>query len=126
MDLSIKLNLLKLEKAAVVSLQGKTKKVKCIVIPVEENDIYVSQDENTGAAKSAYLDLIAWESREPKFGDTHYVRQSFSETFTQAMGKDALQERPILGNARELKRKNTNAIGTVDAPPVEVADDLPF
>lgn len=53
MNLTGSVNLLKLEKAGIATIKNK----KCVVIPIEENDLYVSMDENL-KAKAVYLNLI--------------------------------------------------------------------
>lgn len=40
MNLTGSVNLLKLEKAGIATTKNK----KCVVIPIEENDLYVSMD----------------------------------------------------------------------------------
>lgn len=60
MNLQGSIDLLKLEKAGIATIKNK----KCIVIPIEENDLYVSMDENL-KAKSVYLGLNINERREP-------------------------------------------------------------
>mgnify|MGYP006932732489 CR=1 FL=1 len=58
MNLTGNVNLLKLEKAGIATIKNK----KCVVIPIEENDLYVSMDENL-KAKAVYLNVNINESR---------------------------------------------------------------
>ena len=51
-NLNIDIDLLKFANASVLSIQGQKQVKKCVVIPVEDNDIYVSADEQTGRAKA--------------------------------------------------------------------------
>lgn len=53
MNLTGSIDLLKLEKVGIATIKNK----KCVVIPIEENDLYVSMDENL-KAKAVYLKLI--------------------------------------------------------------------
>ena len=77
--------MLKLEKAGIATIKNK----KCIVIPIEENDLYVSMDENL-KAKSVYLGLNINERREPsQFGKTHYCKQSLSRQYRDANKTEA-------------------------------------
>ena len=117
------IDLLKLQRTGIATIRG----VKCRCIPIRENDIYVSVDENL-KAKSAYLGLSIFERREVgKYGDTHNVRQSFSKDFREAAGKDELDRRPYLGNMKPLIIENKNGAGSVDAPTTNTEeDDLPF
>lgn len=117
------IDLLRLQRTGIATIRG----VKCLCIPIQENDIYVSVDENL-KAKSAYLGLSIFERREVgKNGDTHNVRQSFSKEFREAAGKDELDRRPYLGNMKPLIVESRNASATVSAPEaVAEEDDLPF
>lgn len=121
-SLNIKVNLMKLSRSGVVTIKG----LRCLVVPVEENDIYVSADES-GKAKSAYINLTAWVNSNGKsqYGDTHHVSQSFSEEF-KASHTEYCQNSPILGNAKPVG--SMNAASTVNAPSVPVEDEegLPF
>lgn len=126
-NLNIDIDLLKLANTGVVTLEGKSGKKKCIVIPIEDNDIFVSADEQ-GRAKAAYMHLTAWKSREERYGQTHYVKQSFSKEFREAHAD--MEKSPILGNGSPVQTKDNNAAQTVAAPEVAVSvnndDDLPF
>ena len=71
MNLTGSVNLLKLEKAGIATIKNK----KCVVIPIEENDLYVIMDENQ-KAKAVYLNVNINERREPsQYGNTHYCKQ---------------------------------------------------
>ena len=77
MNLTGSIDLLKLEKTGIATIKNK----KCVIIPIEENDLYVSMDENL-KAKSVYLGLNVNERREPsQFGKTHYCKQSLSKQY---------------------------------------------
>lgn len=67
MNLTGSVNLLKLEKVGIATIKNK----KCVVIPIEENDLYVSMDENL-KAKAVYLNVNINERREPsQYGNTY-------------------------------------------------------
>ena len=51
MNYNVKIDLKKLEKVAVMNIQGKNGLIKCVVIPVEENNIFVSEKANGGSWK---------------------------------------------------------------------------
>ena len=73
MNLQGSIDLLKLELAGIATIKGK----KCLVIPIQENDIYINMNEDL-KAKAAYLRLSIFERREvSRYGKTHYVKQSF-------------------------------------------------
>ncbi len=100
-NLSIDINLLKLDKAAVVELKNKNgENVKCVALPIEGNDLYASVNQTTGQP-SVYLSLAAWENREKgKYGDTHYIKQSHSKQWREAH-PDA--QTPIIGNGKIIQ-----------------------
>lgn len=125
MNLNIDLNLLKLEKACILSVQGKFETKKGVFIPIEDNDIYVSVEGDK--PKAAYLSVTAWESREEKFGQTHYVKQSFSKQFRESVGEETIKTKPIIGNGKAIVVKEVNT--DYKAPEIEAdpfTDNLPF
>ena len=85
MNLTGNVNLLKLEKAGIATIKNK----KCVVIPIEENDLYVSMDENL-KAKAVYLNVNINERREPsQYGNTHYCKQYLSKQYKDANKAEA-------------------------------------
>ncbi len=125
MNLQGSIDLLKLDLAGIATIKGK----KCLILPILENDIYISIDENL-KPKAAYLSVNIYERREPgKFGDTHNVKQSFSKEFREKIGREVMDKKPYLGNMKPMEVKN-NAVGTVSAakvPDDDIEDDgLPF
>lgn len=66
-NFGIKLNALKYKNAGVASLKGSTATKKCLVIPIEDNNLFVSVNTD-GTPKAVYLDLSAFALREPKYG----------------------------------------------------------
>lgn len=125
-SLNIDINLLKLSRVGVASIHG----VRCVVIPCEENDIYVSQDNQTGKAKSAHLHITAWENKNgmSQYGDTHYIKPSYSKEFRAAHSK-VNQNTPIIGNGKPIQSQGS-AINDVVAPTIDNNidnnEDLPF
>lgn len=125
-SMNIDINLLKLSRAGVASIHG----IKCVVIPCEENDIFVSQDEQTGKAKGAHLHLTAWTNKNgvSQYGDTHYIKPSYSKEF-RAVNEEASKNAPIIGNAKPVQSQ-ASATSTVAAPNIDGSldnnDDLPF
>ena len=113
------IDLLRLQRTGIATIRG----VKCLCIPIQENDIYVGMGENLKAT-SAYLGLSIFERKEVgKYGDTHNVKQSFSKEFRDAMGKEEIDKRPYLGNMKPLFSTNV-IINAPETAPEE--DDLPF
>jgi hypothetical protein len=126
MNLQGRIDLLKLEKAGIATIKNK----KCIVIPIEENDLYVSMDENL-KAKSVYLGLNINERREPsQFGKTHYCKQSLSRQYRDANKTEAESKSKVyLGDFKPYEFEgSSNAVAAVEAPNAQIDDDdqLPF
>lgn len=123
-NLTGSIDLLKLERAGIATIKG----LKCLVIPIQENDIYISADENL-KPKSAYLGLSIFARKEAsQYGKTHYVKQSFSKEYREAYPQH-VQDKPFLGDMKPFVFENKNAVETVDAPTVSTdseQDDLPW
>ena len=125
MNLNIDINLLAFDGAAVVSIKGKTATKKWVVIPVEDNDIYLSADDQ-GRAKAAYLHLTAWERREPgQYGDTHNVKQSFSKPYRERVGEEVIKQKPFVGNGKPAQLPPPTEVKAAEMT-VNETEDLPF
>ncbi len=128
-NFNAKLNLMKLSRAGIMRIKGKGEILRCLVIPIEENHLFVSTDEHTNRPKAAYLDVTAWELRNPKYDETHLIKQSLSKDAREAMSDEQCKNIPILGSLKpfEAKLAENNAM-TCDAPFAQVSDedDLPF
>ena len=126
-SLNLDINLMKLSRVGVVSIHG----VKCVVIPVVENDIFISTDAATGKAKSAHLHLTAWEHKNgpSQYGDTHMLKLNTSEEYRAAHTEEELKSMPILGGGKPIKTGGNQA-ETVTVAPIDnslnSSDDLPF
>lgn len=127
-NFNAKLNLMKLSRAGIMQIQGRGEVLRCLVIPVEENHLFVSTDENN-RPKAAYLDLSAWEMQNPKYEETHFIKQSLPKEVREQMTEEQKKSQPILGGMKpiEIKPLENNA-GTCDAPFAQVSDmdGLPF
>lgn len=126
MNLQGSIDLLKLEKAGIATIKNK----KCIVIPIEENDLYVSMNENL-KAKSVYLGLNINERREPsQFGKTHYCKQSLSRQYRDANKTEAESKSKVyLGDFKPYEFEgSSNAVAAMEDPNAQIDDDdqLPF
>ena len=88
-----KLNLAAL-KHVKMEMPGESGKVKGLFIPISANQLFEGKD---GAV---YLDLIAFEMKEPKDTATHIIKQSFSKDVRDKMTEDEKKALPILGNAK--------------------------
>lgn len=126
-NFGIKLNALKYKNAGVASLKGSTATKKCLVIPIEDNNLFVSANAD-GTPKAVYLDLRAFALRESKYDQTHLVKQSLPKEVREKMSKEELDAMPILGGMKAFESVSNNAADACNAPMVGVGsvDDLPF
>lgn len=68
MNYSGKLNLLKFRNSCIVTVKGNSSTKRGIFIPIDDNNLFISADENL-KAKGAYVDFNAWENQQPgKYG----------------------------------------------------------
>lgn len=95
MNYTVKIDLKKLEKVAVMDIKGKNgQPTKCVVIPVKENNIYVSDKANGGI----YLDLKGIEAREMKFGQSHFLKRTVGREAYSQMTEEEKRNMPIVGS----------------------------
>lgn len=130
------LNLGKLDNVGVMTIKGATCSKKCLVIPIEENDIFVKVDEKTAADGRKYVDkkfflgIEVYEARETdKWGNTHYVKISTSKDFINSHTPELLEARNkvYLGNLKPVTIPSSNQASSIEAPFAEAEDsDLPF
>lgn len=118
--ITVKINLSKL-KGVVKELNGKSGKVKCLILPMDENKLFEGQ-------KGIYLDLVGFEIKEQK-GDnkqTHLLKQSFTKEELEKMTENQKNELPILGGLTDWSKITTNTKSETLPESVSVEDDLPF
>lgn len=123
------IDLLKLRKTCVVEIKG----VKCVLIPVNENDINVTMTEDK-KPKSAFLSMNIMERREPsKFGHTHYAKPYYRMHFLEKYSEDdkKAMRNVYIGDFKPLEFGNPvqgqAAMASGDAPKLdEEYDGLPF
>lgn len=126
-DFNGKLNLLKLKRAGIMQIQGRTGVLRCLVIPVEDNNIFVTTDENNHP-KAAYIDLTAWELKNPKYDETHIIKQSLPKEVREKMTDEEKKAIPILGGLKPVIFESQNAASSCAAPIAQTqnSDNLPF
>ena len=126
-DFNGKLNLLKLKRAGIMQIQGRTGVLRCLVIPVEDNNIFVTTDENNHP-KAALIDLTAWELKNPKYDETHMIKQSLPKEVREKMTDEEKKAIPILGGLKPVIFESQNAASSCAAPIAQTqnSDDLPF
>lgn len=124
-----KLDFLKFKNSCVISVKGKTGEKKGVFVPIEDNNLFISTDENN-KARGAYLDFAVFETKQiGKFGDTHMIKQSLDKDTRSKMSDEEKRAIPILGNMKPMEFQN--AAQTVETPVAPVVqeeedDSLPF
>lgn len=102
-----------------MEVKGKSGQVKGIFIPLANNHLFEGE-------KGVYLDLVAFEMKEPKNGSTHIIKQSLPKDVREKMTDDQKKEMPIIGS---LNTESSSEAHNGDANGGKVAspdDDLPF
>lgn len=129
-----KINLAALASHKIVEFpQGKEKdapKIKCIVIPIEKNNLFLSDKGNV------FLDLVVFDLKKPQVDkdgattQTHIVKQSLPKDVREKMTKEEQLAMPILGGLCMLsgngfvQEKQAVEDNSFSAP--DTGDDLPF
>ena len=90
-----RINLANLEKVGVTTLNGANGPVQCVVIPVKENNIFIGD-------KGIYLDLVIIETKDSKYGDTHFVKRQLSKDERAQEKLSGQRIGKILGNLKEI------------------------
>lgn len=129
MNLQGNLNLLKMNKSCIISVQGREQKVSGVFIPIAENDIYLSRDES-GKVNSALMGISVLERREPTDdGKTHYVKPNVGKNFREQHPQEAeALAKTYLCNMKPITFDTAQRQAIDSAPPVQVDEilDLPF
>lgn len=133
------INLANLSNVGIMTVKGQTCSKKCLVIPLEENDVYVKVEEKTTADGRKYLSkkfcigIEVYALREQdQYGNTHYVKASTSKSFINSHTPEELETRNkiYLGNLKPMAIPSSNQASTIDAPVADAVpgenDDLPF
>ena len=117
----VKVNLLKIKGGALVNLKGKTATKECIVIPVEDAGLFKGE-------KGVYLDLVAWEHRDQKYEDTHYLKLSVKKEVWDALTDEQKRAFDICGGMKpKLQQSNAvQAASTMEVQSDGSGEDLPF
>lgn len=122
-------NLLRFKNACVLSIKGKTESKKCLVIPIEDNHLFMSMDVDSGKPKGVFVDFMAWKNEEPdKYGNTHTFRQSLPKEVREKMTEEEKKAIPFFGNMKPYEQPNAVASYEAPVPSLEEEDldDLPF
>ena len=114
----MKINMLNL-KGSIVKMKAKSGELECLVLPINLNNFYRGE-------KGIYLDMIAFEIRNPKPDqtDTHIIKQSLPKEVRETMSEEEQKAQPILGNMRLSAFQGSEAVSSSVA--IEEDDGLPF
>lgn len=120
MNYVVKTNLLKLKNAFVVNFKGKKETKLCIVIPIEDNNLFTNKT-------TVSLEQICFElASKGKYGDTHLCKVNTEKEKYDAMTPEERKAIPIIGNMKPLEKETPNAqeadMSNTDAPD----EDYPF
>ena len=129
-NFQIKQNLLKFNNAFVMNIKGKSSSKMCVCIPIEDNHLFVSSDDNL-KAKAVYADVNVnqYEEGKSQYGDTHYLRLSVPKEIREKMTEEEKKAIPYLGNMKpsQIQQKQS---ADIESPtysvPEDDMDDLPF
>ena len=102
-NFSIKIDLSKLSGAGLTDLQGPSGVVRCVVLPVDANRIYVGQ-------KGTYLNLCAFELKNPQYGATHSIKLSIPKSVRDSMTVAEAKAIPIIGDLKPLGERGPDSI----------------
>lgn len=118
MNYNLKLDFAKLKKVGVANITGKTgNKVKCVVIPVEENNIFLSEKGGI------YMDLACFALKEEKYEQSHLIKPSLTKEQRERMTDEEKNAIPIVGALKPMKAMQAEVKEEVQPDP---EDDLPF
>lgn len=102
MNIGTKINLSALVHK-VQEVKGKSGMVKCIIIPIDLNGLYHSEQNNV------FLDLIGFEIKDKKDKkETHIVKRSLSREQAEKLTDEEKNALPILGKHTILVPRETN------------------
>lgn len=104
----VKLDLTKLRNTSVSEVVVNGQKKQCVLIPVEDNCLYVSQ--KTG---SVYLDLTAYTCQNDRYGKTHILKQKLGGNVWREMTEDERRNIPISGSIQPDEERQPNANNSV-------------
>lgn len=114
-NFNIKLNLAAYKHVVTTLKRKDGSEVKGIFIPIAENHVYPGE-------KGMWSDLTAIAVKEPRFDDTHIVKQGLPKEIYEALTAQQKLETPIFGNMGPWKT-NRNVAEVVEH---NDDDDLPF
>lgn len=117
----VKVDLGKLAKVAAVNITGKSgKPTKCVVIPVEDNGIFLSEKGGM------YLELQAVALKTERFGQSHLIKRAYNKNEYKSMTDEERRAIPICGSLFPIQAKEKEVTETAEVAYGVQQDDLPF
>ena len=120
--ISGRINLAQL-KHAIIEKKGKSGMIEGIFIPIELNNLFKSDKGNV------FLDLIAFDSVNKEYKQTHAIKQSLPKEKYDAMSEEERKLTPFIGhlNTEVNGEKAPNQMDEqFDNDGQDKDDDLPF
>jgi hypothetical protein len=130
-----KINLAALPSHKIVEFaqKGSSKKLKCIVLPIDKNHLFLSDKGNV------FLDMVIFKMKEPNTDEetgaitqTHLVKQSLSKEVRNKMTEEEKMNQPIIGNLNiwegsgKFIEKQASPDDSIVSPDEDTGEDLPF
>lgn len=118
-NLNIKINLSKLN--GVVKIHSEKRNADYIAIPIKENFLYQGE-------KGTYLNLTAFQQKEEKFGDSHYVKNQIPSDVYNKMTDEEKRNQQILGSCKTfiLEDKSLQEVDNQEFVSLDGEKELPF
>lgn len=89
---NIKLDLSKMKNVFIKEIQGSSRTLQCVCIPIRDNNIFVSE------RKSIYLDMQATPLQSERYGQSHLIKPKVGSENWKAMSEEERKAIPIIGN----------------------------
>lgn len=132
-------NLAKLKNVGIMGVTGKSGvKKKCIVIPIEDNDIFIKVSTKTRQDGQQYesriygLGVECYEKMNvDQFGNSHYLKRSVSKEYVNSHSPEEVEamNKTYLGDLKPVEIPSSNQAASIQPETVTAAaddDDLPF
>ena len=97
---NIRLDLSKVPSAFVHTIQGSKKNVKCVCIPIEENNIFISE-----TTKRIYWDIQAKSLANSNYGQSHALKPRVGSERWKTMTEEERNAIPFIGNMSPIEGK---------------------
>lgn len=125
--------LTKMVHAVMIKKNKKGKKIKCLVIPIEENFLTVGKDKEGNENGAFYMNIsVITKTPQDEYGQNGFIGQNHdTETYKKARDKGKeLPKLPILGNIKNWEDNGSSgerndATGKA-GDDMDENDDLPF